>query len=173
MSIKRVYYKSKLFFERFATSNKNKTFPAIWLAERIIKWALKSFLSSLMEKHMYSIEVISDSKVEFSQNSLDLVLSKLHSSHEKLKKCNIIWSIVYHSLLVFFIVYILSMGKWPQDGAGLRGRLKTPKRTTENGIKITDRAPVTGVFFQKMWIFIPSKNKLFEKFSPSSAPTST
>ena len=48
---------------------------------------------------MYLVKVIFDLKVEFSQNSLDLVLSKLRSSHEKLKKiyymAHVLWPIDY------------------------------------------------------------------------------
>ena len=68
---------------------------------------------------MYLVEVIFDLKVEFSQNSLDLVLSKLRSSHEKLKNI-----ILYGSY---------NIGTWPQDQAGVRGRPRSLVGTRKSG----------------------------------------
>ena len=77
MSIKRINYKSELFFQ--------KDFQ-----ELLSDWTRalaneQSCLSSLMERHRCSKEVIFDSKVVFLQNFLDLVRLKYHSNHEKLK----------------------------------------------------------------------------------------
>ena len=107
MSIKRINYKSELFFQ--------KDFQ-----ELLSDWTRalaneQSCLSSLMERRKCSKEVIFDSKVEFLQNFLDLVQSEYHSNHEKLKIDYSLIPITCNPFWFFKMILFLDLHNHTQD----------------------------------------------------------